>query len=431
MTLFQMPMAFCLVWLFIVGSVIGSVLNVCVYRIPTKKKLWESLKATVHPPSHCPRCGKGIPGRFNIPIIGWLSLKGRCFHCRRWISLRYPIVEFANGGLFAFVYWMEIPAGFTATLADSSAQGMYGPVVEAGAGLSATSMLLHCRYLYHMVMIEALFVASLIDLDHRIIPDGSTLPAMLFGLLGALIFGDVYLTPVWHENPDVTSRLQFVLPESLHGLFMGQPLPDWIETWPHLHGLAVSAAGLIIGGAVVGVIRLAGYWALRQEAMGFGDVVLIAMIGSFLGWQAAIISFFLAPMMALLVVALTFVFRRDRIIPFGPYLSLAALVTAVFWKEIWSRTEVIFGSGPLLFAVGLVMAVLFALVMRLVRITFEALGIATYGEDEWIEEWTSADHLFHFSGETVDPRHGRWRTDQWPGGDAGRGWSQYDSWRNG
>lgn len=437
LTAFGYPMVVCLVYLFIVGTVVGSFLNVCIYRIPTRDRLLESLHAIVSPRSRCPKCGQGIPLRFNVPVLGWVLLRGRCYHCRGWISARYPILEFANGLLWALLYWAHIPDGFHAGLEQSLIHGMYGPVESTSAWLPDWCLtpraILHWQFFYHLVLVEALFVASFIDIDLRIIPDGSTIPAMLFGVGAAVLVPVVYLTPVYHQHPRIGRELRFLLPDSFDWLVLENAVPLWIQSHPHLHGLAVSLAGLVVGGGIVWVVRCIGFWALNREAMGFGDVILMAMIGSFLGWQATLIIFFLAPMMALTVVAATWLFRRQRELPFGPYLSLAALFTVVMWKPVWRQFEPVFGSGPMLLAAALVMVVAFAVIMRGFRLVMELTGLASY-EDEWLEgEWTSADHLLHFSGETVDPEQGRWPHSDaaWPGQFSGTGWSQYRTWRNG
>jgi len=438
LTAFGYPMIVCLVYLFIVGTVVGSFLNVCIYRIPTKDRLLDSLHAIVSPKSRCPKCGNGIPMWFNVPVLGWLMLRGRCYHCRGSISVRYPLLEFANGLLWVLLYWMHIPDSYHATLSDSMVHGLHGPVTSAVAAswlpdwCLTPRAILHWQFFYHLVLVEALFVASFIDIDLRIIPDGSTLPAMLVGVLGAALVPVLYLTPVFHQELRVGRELKFLLPDSLDWLILENTIPQWVTGSPHLHGLAVSLAGLIIGGGIVWLVRLIGFWTLNREAMGFGDVILMALIGSFLGWQATLIVFFLAPMMALTVVAATWLFRRQRELPFGPYLSLAALVTVLFWKPMWRQFEPIFGSGPMLLVAGLTMLVAFAVVMRGFRFVMELFGLASY-EDEWYEgEWTSADHLFHFSGETVDPEQGRWpQSSAWPGQHSSRGWTQYRTWRHG
>jgi leader peptidase (prepilin peptidase) / N-methyltransferase len=285
------------------------------------------------------------------------------------------------------------------------------------------------------VLIEALLVASFIDLDLWIIPDGCTLPAMAVGFVGGAAIGQLFLTPVWHQNMRFARELKFWLDQSAPGLsdwiFIDGALPDWIGQWPHLHGLAVSLAGFLIAGGVVWLVRIIGHWALGREAMGFGDVVLMAMVGSFLGWQAGVIIFFMAPIFALLVVGLTFIVRRQRELPFGPYLSLASLTVVIFWKQIWTSVEPIFGSGPLLLLSALIMAVAFAIIMRLIRLLFEFLGISSDDDDDHSDDWNSGDHLFYYSGEAVDPHKGRWRNHEWPGSDSSHGWSQYDTWRNG
>ncbi|MDA0591095.1 MAG: prepilin peptidase [Planctomycetota bacterium] len=431
MTAFGFPQWILLCYVFVVGTVVGSFLNVCIYRIPTKDGFWDSLKAIVYPPSRCPRCFNRIPGRFNIPIFGWLFLRGRCYHCSKGISWRYPAIELGNGLLWVLVYWMEIPSEFRSTIVDSNVQGLYGPTPVPGSGWLSPDALLHWRYLYHMILVEALVVASFIDLDLWVIPDGCTLPAMAAGIVGGGAIGRVWLAPVWHQSPRISSDLQWVLPEWMHAFFMDQAVPDWISGSPHLHGLAVSLAGFVVGGGVTWALRILGSWALRREAMGFGDVVLMAMIGSFLGWQASIMVFFIAPMIALVVVVATWVFRRSRELPFGPYLSLAALYVTLFWKPLWQSFEPIFGSGPLLVSVSLVIGLLFAGTMRLIRLLFETLGFATYDDELPGEEWTSADQLTHFMGENVDPDQGRWPYSRWPGESSGRGWSQYEQWKNG
>jgi prepilin signal peptidase PulO-like enzyme (type II secretory pathway) len=89
---------------------------------------------------------------------------------------------------------------------------------------------------------------------------------------------------------------------------------------------------------------------LRREAMGFGDVTLMAMIGSFIGWQAALVVFFLAPFAGLVVGLVQWIFHRDNEIPYGPFLCLATLAVILYWNELWDRTSEIFALGGLLAA---------------------------------------------------------------------------------
>ncbi len=274
--------------MFAIGSVVGSFINVCVYRIP-----WQ--KSILWPASHCPRCLRAIEPRDNIPILGWLALGGKCRGCALPISPRYPLVEALVGTLFAAAYVSD--------------------VVYGGARLLEPAAF--ARLAYHAVLIALLVVATFIDYDYFIIPDSVTITGMLLGLgLGTLF-------------PQV------------------RPDPSGSDT--ALGGFLTGLLGWAVGGGLVWFVRLLGGFVFRREAMGFGDVTLMAMIGSFLGWQAAVLTFFLAPFFGLthalwklvrLVAKLILgrpVTGADREIPFGPYLSMAALTLLLTWLWIWPR----------------------------------------------------------------------------------------------
>ncbi|WP_429884410.1 prepilin peptidase [Geoalkalibacter halelectricus] len=137
-----MPLpALFLLFSFILGAVVGSFLNVCIYRIPAGLSI-------VSPRSRCPQCEAPIRWYQNIPILSWLVLRGRCGQCRAPISVRYPLVEFLTAVLFAFVLWM------------------FG---------------LQWATLVYWLMAAALIVITFIDLDHQIIPDVISLPGILVG----------------------------------------------------------------------------------------------------------------------------------------------------------------------------------------------------------------------------------------------------------
>jgi leader peptidase (prepilin peptidase)/N-methyltransferase len=428
-TIGYIPLWAILPWLFIVGAVLGSFLNVCIYRIPKHGRFRDQLRGLINPPSSCPSCGNRISRRDNIPIFGWLILLGRCRSCRCRISPRYPLIELLNGLLFVMVYWYEIPISFGYTLGESPFFS-YDRVASMGITPTSFVILLHLMYAYHMVLIEALLVASFIDFDLKIIPDGATLPAMAVGLLGGAAIGNAYLVPIWVQDPYLVTTLKSVLPASIQGFVNGEiHVPAWISHYPHLHGLAVSLAGLLVGGGMVWVVRIIGAGVLRKEAMGFGDVVLMAMIGSFLGWQPTVVVFFLAPVCAIVVVAAGWLFRRDKEIPYGPYLSLAAVIVILDWKQVWPVAERIFHLGPLIPVMGLFMAVSLFLCLHAMQLVKRMLGIPLHPAPEWTEEWTSADQLTHFAGEHVDPQQGRWRTEEWPGTTVGRGLAQEQRWR--
>jgi len=157
---------------FILGAVVGSFLNVCIYRIPAGKSI-------VSPPSACPHCGQHIRWFQNIPILSYLFLGGKCASCRTVISLRYPAIEALTGLLFALVLY---------NFSFSTATPVY------------------------WMFVAALIVITFIDLDHQIIPDVISLPGIIVGficsffipwlswldsLLGIVIGGGILLTIAW------------------------------------------------------------------------------------------------------------------------------------------------------------------------------------------------------------------------------------------
>lgn len=436
---FDLPLWSVLGFLMILGMVIGSFLNVCVHRLPIHENIWKAWGSLSHPPSRCPRCFTAILPRDNIPLLGWLILRGRCRACQNPISFRYPAIELLNGLLFILVYWLEVPHDrLGLTLPLSSLFTPLGPTGIVGSEWLSPQAVVLWRYAFHMVLVEALLVASLIDIDLRIIPDSVTLPAMVVGVLGNTLLGRVHLIPIWYQRSDLRHFLMlFTDGEKLPGwldsltqwwIFSGQGVPQWCAQSPHWHGLALSLAGLVVGGGLIWVIRIIGHRVMRQEAMGFGDVVLMAMIGSFIGWQATVVLTVFAAITAMIWALSSMVFLRDRYIPFGPFLSFGALVTLLSWRWIWPTVSHFLELGPLLPVLALFMAVWLYLLLHLTQFIKWCLGFELY-PPEWIEEWTSADQLTYQSGENVDPQQGNWRQTGWPGHLAGRGQTQQETWQ--
>jgi len=133
----------------------------------------------------------------------------------------------------------------------------------------------------------------------------------------------------------------------------------WFAGGRNWDALITALVGMAAAGGLIWAVRILGTAVLRREAMGFGDVTLMAMIGALLGWQAAILIFFLAPLAALLVGVFILILFRDREIPYGPFLCIAALVVLVRWSTFWDWIS------PVLLELGLLvpLMIVFCLAM--------------------------------------------------------------------
>jgi leader peptidase (prepilin peptidase)/N-methyltransferase len=259
---------------FLFGLIVGSFLNVCIVRLPRGGSI-------VKPPSHCPRCQSRIKFYDNIPLISFLLLRAKCRNCGEPISWRYPLVELTNALLYI------------------------GIVSEFWLGGEAFMM---------MVLCSSLIVITVIDYDHMIIPDKITLPGMLIGLTLAPFF----MSP------------------------LGDPLPFNLEALiphagPYLTGFLNSLIGLILGGGLLLSIGWAWEKLRHIEAMGGGDVKLMGMVGSFLGWKGALLTIMLGALAGSVIGVLLIVLKRhkmEKLIPFGPFLAAGALASAFYGPDI-------------------------------------------------------------------------------------------------
>ena len=253
---------------FIFGSVVGSFLNVCIHRMPLEESI-------VRPRSHCPKCKKLIAWHDNIPLLSYILLKAKCRHCKAPIHFRYFLVELLTALMFLLFYQRF--------------------------GLSF-------NFFFYAIFVSGLIVATFVDIGHRIIPDEISVGGMFAGLILSAARG-VSLNPFsWHWRPLLNSLL-----------------------------------GILAGG---GIIYLTGkifdivYFKLLKkppiqgetESMGGGDIKLMAMIGAFLGWQRALLTFFLAPFFGVIIGIINLVTKKDHTIPYGPFLALAAILS-LFWAD--------------------------------------------------------------------------------------------------
>ncbi len=147
----------------------------------------------------------------------------------------------------------------------------------------------------------------------------------------------------------------------------------WIWGGIVWQSLLSALVGMAASAALVWLIRIVGSMVLDREAMGFGDVTLMAMLGAFLGWQPGIILFFLSPFAALAAGLLIWLLHGRTEIPFGPFLCLAAGATILFWPRLWAWTLPVFALGPILMLVAAVCIVLFTLLLMVLRLVRERL----------------------------------------------------------
>jgi leader peptidase (prepilin peptidase)/N-methyltransferase len=364
------PFHFWSLTLFIFGCIVGSFLNVCIYRLPRGESL-------VSPPSHCPHCNYSIPWYLNIPLFTWVFLRGKCAHCQAPISARY--------------FWVELLTG-AAFLGSWLAVGRQSPALA----------------LAYCLILAGLIVATFIDLEHYIIPDEITIGGMVVGFLCSLA------VPSLHREADPLVRviagflskqqqqalnLQAAvspassLIQSALGIGIGlglvylvvrvgkllfgrqrldlEPgskivftetalvLPDreipfedlfyrksdviifeakHVELVDRCYPAAkvrLSPEKLLIGEEVLNPEQIPYLEAvtdqmmLPREAMGFGDVKFMGAIGAFLGWQATLFSLMISSVIGAVVGVLFIALRKQEWstrIPYGPYIALAAII---------------------------------------------------------------------------------------------------------
>jgi leader peptidase (prepilin peptidase)/N-methyltransferase len=233
-----------------IGAVIGSFLNVLIYRLPKNEGF-------VTGRSHCPHCGKLIKWYENIPIISFAVLRGKCSGCQARISWLYPFVELITALSFLTAYIL------------------YGLTFQAAIVSLFFALLL---------------VVTVIDFQHYIIPDKITIPGMILGLASS------FVNPT---NPPLSSLL-----------------------------------GLLAGGVSLFLLATLGDFLFKKESLGGGDIKLAAMLGAFLGWKNIILIFFASAVLGLIYaviqMAISEKVRKSRMIPFGPFLSLAGLIALFF-----------------------------------------------------------------------------------------------------
>lgn len=244
----------------LVGLCIGSFLNVCVHRLPKGESV-------VTPGSRC-ACGEPIPGWLNLPLLGWLLLRGRARCCGGRISVRYPTLELA-GGLALAAAWVWLPA-------------------DKALGACA--------------LLPLLLLLAACDLDAMLVPDAPN-----FLLVGAGLAASAALP-------------------GIHGLGTPESLWPWAN---HAASLGVALTGAAAGTALAWWVRTLGTAWAGKEAMGEADIILCAGLGAFGGWQGALFAFFGGSVIGVLLVLPSLIKSRLKgeagpaAVPFVPALALA------------------------------------------------------------------------------------------------------------
>jgi len=375
------------IFVFVIGACVGSFLNVLVWRVP--RLGWGAL---VSPPSHCPRCKHPLAWCDNIPVLGWFFLRGRCRYCREPISIRYPIVEFTCGALFAFYYAMFFMLHLRGMTSIAEQWPMYVLLMAMIASLLAISLIDGELYLIPPEIPWFLAIAGVIVhavIDHRqplAVNVGSMAGGMAVGgaaglLVSVLLFQTGRLKrsfpdgePVpeldeqmWKaelefarreglpepQEPRVYSireiraellkEMQFLMLPMLGALLAAVlllcvPRLDawWAGLMRHdwLSGMLGAVFGALIGGFLIWVTRILGTLTFGKVAMGLGDVHLMFGVGAIVGAGPAAITFFLAPFAGALVGLWNAITRSRRELPYGPYLSLAAAAVLLIYPPI-------------------------------------------------------------------------------------------------
>jgi leader peptidase (prepilin peptidase) / N-methyltransferase len=377
---------------FALGLLAGSLVNFGIYALA-----WFP-----RPISPYSLPAEGAPPRqwtHFLPLAGWWLRRGEGQWYGRGFWIRPLLLELGLAIGLAALYGWE----------------MNGRLYPAPALAVPLTTALHGQFLAHAILIVAMTIATFIDFDEQTIPDSVTIPGTVGGLLLAALWPssllplgvvgpgvvNLHLTSplpwaVWLNGPrglllgcaicilwcvalipatctlrrGLSKGVQFYLASVLRGR-------DWWKlvllaavgcagigaVWgaggmARWQALMTALAGLAFGGLLVWSVRIVGQAALHKEAMGFGDVTLMAMIGAFLGWQTTLVVFFLSPIAALVIALSQWLLTGRRDIAFGPYLCLSALFAIVCWPLVWSRVSGIFAMGwivPALFAACLLL----------------------------------------------------------------------------
>jgi leader peptidase (prepilin peptidase)/N-methyltransferase len=378
------------VFFFALGASVGSFLNVVVWRLPRGESL-------VTPPSRCPKCETRLAWHDNVPVLGWVWLRGKCRYCSLPISMRYPIVEAATGVMFALYYYLFFVAqtGPCAGRPLSVAQDwpIFGLYLFALAGLLASSLIDGELFI---IPPEIPWLMAAVGVAVHTIVDRPGLPgalnaspavaALSLGAVIGLVIANVLfrkgLIPMsfpqgeplldvdretvakemeearrkGEEVPplpppytpaeirtEMGKEVLFLLPPSLLAaamlattMFVPGAREWWlgVTSYHWVTGFLGACMGAMVGGLVVWLTRIAGTLGFGRVAMGLGDVHLMFGVGAVIGAGASTVAFFVAPFFGLLIAVYFMITRTRQELPYGPYLSLGTAFVMVMYCPI-------------------------------------------------------------------------------------------------
>jgi leader peptidase (prepilin peptidase)/N-methyltransferase len=346
---------------FALGASVGSFVNVVAGR-------WPLGQDFVAPASRCTTCGRSLSWWENVPIVSWIALRGRCRTCGVWIGSEHVWVEIGMGALFALtvvllyggllpgepelVWWSRLGAWRTAP--------MLLAVLALWGCLSAASLIdAATGYIPLGITGLALAVALIASTAQGVMtalalqsgwPTGSVTVAWQIAGLGGLVGTAVACALLWSGRlprsfasiePDrelqpgearreVLVELPFILlPAAGGGIAASLVQPDSLP--PPLAALGTACLGMLVGGGTIWLTRILGTLGFGREAMGLGDVHLMAAAGAVIGWRDALLAYLIAPFVALAWIAASGALARmrgsaTRELPYGPHLALAVMI---------------------------------------------------------------------------------------------------------
>lgn len=331
---------------------IGSFINVLAARLPYEKSV-------VWPSSRCFFCYRKVRTLDNVPVLGYLRLRGRCRFCGAPFSSRYLWVELGTGVAFLALFlaevvfdWFRLPGVKFTVFGDGTPSGRAFAVFG-----------------YHALLLSGLIAAAVIDAEHRIIPTQVTYPLMVVGIVGGVLMPWPWPHPA-AAAPALPDSVPWFLDELLGRIPTGvQPWPFWGPTFNFAPpgtwklGLMNAVLGALAGSLVVRTTKWLFETGLGREALGLGDADLLMMAGAFLGWQVPVLAMFVGALasLALKVLSVALGPAEDatpapatapvtgppeaRELPFGPGLAIGVLVTWFAWPWIGPRLQFPFFDG--------------------------------------------------------------------------------------